>query len=69
MWSEEQGRYSECLTKAELAAQLRRSIRSLDRWALTGGSQRSSGDAALAPSDEQYEVKRDENWMTFSASS
>ena len=27
---------SEYLTKAELAAQLHRSIRSLDRWALTG---------------------------------
>ncbi len=27
---------SEYLTKAELAAQLRRSIRSVDRWALTG---------------------------------
>jgi len=28
---------SEYLTKAELAAQLHRSIRSVDRWALTGG--------------------------------
>jgi hypothetical protein len=27
---------SEYLTKAELAAQLKRSIRSVDRWALTG---------------------------------
>jgi len=27
---------SEYLTKAELAAQLRRSIRSVDRWTLTG---------------------------------
>lgn len=27
---------SEYLTKAELASQLRRSIRSVDRWALTG---------------------------------
>jgi hypothetical protein len=27
---------SEYLTKAELAAQLNRSIRSMDRWALTG---------------------------------
>jgi hypothetical protein len=27
---------SEYLTKAELATQLRRSIRSVDRWALTG---------------------------------
>ncbi len=28
---------SEYLTKAELAAQLHRSVRSIDRWALTGG--------------------------------
>jgi len=30
------GILSEYLTKAELAAQLHRSIRSVDRWALTG---------------------------------
>jgi hypothetical protein len=28
---------SEYLTKAELAAELHRSVRSVDRWALTGG--------------------------------
>jgi helix-turn-helix protein len=33
----EQNILSEYLTKAELAAQLHRSVRSVDRWALTGG--------------------------------
>jgi len=32
----EQNILSEYLTKAELAAQLYRSVRSVDRWALTG---------------------------------